>query len=142
MGTATEVWATRSTSWQLLMTLGATPSSPTQTSKVLPLQLIPHLLTSLCLDVARWDLWEAKNDPPLREMCSFSPKQALVTIPGTYTITSSAAVWVVDVGEEFGEAVGGILAAGGVFIVGLIVIIVGLILSCVGCCCMCMGEKS
>merc|ERR1711948_127621 len=91
------------------------------------------------------DHWQAKNDPPLRDMCHFFPTNHLSsqpTVEGTYKITSSAKIWVVDSGEEIGEAVGGFLAAGAIMIVGIIIFIVGLILSCVGCCCLCMGEKS
>merc|ERR1711972_1186617 len=83
--------------------------------------------------------WMAKNDPPLRDMCHFFPATQSGTtdrLQGDYTITSNAAIWVVDSGEEIGEAVGAIL------IVGIIIIVVGLIMCCVGCCCLCMGEKS
>merc|ERR1712039_882420 len=88
--------------------------------------------------------WMAKNDPPLRDMCHFMPATqpgGIDKIQGDYTITSNAPMWVVDSGEEIGEAVGGILAAGAIMIVGIIIIVVGLILCCVGCCCLCMGEK-
>merc|ERR1711972_26773 len=89
--------------------------------------------------------WMAKNDPPLRDMCHFFPATqpgSLDKIQGDYAINSNAPIWVVDSGEEIGEAVGGILAAGAIMIVGIIIIVVGLIMCCVGCCCLCMGEKS
>merc|ERR1719382_1387970 len=89
--------------------------------------------------------WEAANDPPLRNFLHFYPVgwgTGSTTTEGTYTITSSLDLWVVDSGEEIGEAVGGIMAAGAIMVVGIIIFVVGLILSCVGCCCLCMGEKS
>merc|ERR1712066_547948 len=89
-------------------------------------------------------VWEAANDPPLRNFLHFYPNGwgTGTTTEGTYMITSTLDLWVVDSGEEIGEAVGGIMAAGAIMIVGIIIFVVGLILSCVGCCCLCMGEKS
>merc|ERR1711972_746340 len=91
--------------------------------------------TSHCSNAVQSDPhWMAKNDPPLRDMCHFFPATQSGTtdrLQGDYTITSNAALWVVDSGEE----VGGILAAGAIMIVGIIIIVVGLIMCCVGCCC-------
>merc|ERR1712084_192966 len=58
------------------------------------------------------------------------------TVTGTYTIVSPVKIWVLDAGEELGEAVGGMLAAAGQGLIGILLIIVGAILCCVSCCCM------
>jgi len=81
--------------------------------------------------------WEKDNDPPLRKLGHFFINEnAGVKVFGGYKISCTANVWVVDSGEELGEAVGGIFAAMGIFVVGIILCIIGCILCCVGCCCM------
>lgn len=84
------------------------------------------------------------NDPALQEMCNFNPGGALsAATVGDYTVANSGQkIWVVNVGEEIGEAVGGIFAAMGIMVVAFILLGVGSILACVGCCCLCMGGKS
>merc|ERR1712066_439351 len=84
------------------------------------------------------------NDPALQEMCNFNPGGALnVAQVGDCTVAGSGQkIWVVNVGEEIGEAVGGIFAAMGIMVVAFILLGTGSILACVGCCCLCMGSKS
>jgi len=96
-------------------------------------------MTNACSSASVTQEWENDNDPPLIQMGTFYLSSDLNNekVRGTYTVVSSTEVWVVDSGEEIGEAVGGIMAAGLVFIVGLVLAIVGAILCCVGCCCMC-----
>lgn len=85
--------------------------------------------------------WQTNNDPPLMKMGHFAlnsdPGLATQKVRGTYELSSSTQLWVVDDLEEFGEAVGGIMAAGLGLIIGMILASVGSILCCVGCCCMC-----
>jgi len=90
-----------------------------------------------------------ENDPVLQEAGYFLPTNggilnAAANVVGVYTVknTDGTKVWVVNIGEELGEAVGGIFAAMGIMVVGIILLAVGSILACVGCCCMCMGSKS
>merc|ERR1719401_2489854 len=81
--------------------------------------------------------WQASNDPPLRKLGHFFLNDnAGAKVYGDYVITSTHPIWVVDSGEEIGEAVGGIMAMLGVFVIAIIVFIVSCILCCVGCCCM------
>lgn len=98
-------------------------------------------MTNACSSASVTQEWEDGNDPPLIRMGTFylnsDLSNPIVKVRGTYTVVSSTEVWVVDSGEEIGEAVGGIMAAVLVLIVGLILAIVGVILCCVGCCCMC-----
>merc|ERR1712060_889593 len=91
----------------------------------------PVTLSDSCSTTPLEGSWQAKNDPPLGDLGHFGLKldNSLNKITGTYKIQSNGKVWVVDSGEE----VGGIVAAGAMFFVGLIIAIVGLILSCVGC---------
>jgi len=89
----------------------------------------------------------AENDPPLSPMGDFyAPYVSGISGPretGDFTVASNSdkKLWVVDDGEEFAEAVGGIFAAGAIFIVGLIILLVGSILCCVACCCMCTNSS-
>merc|ERR1711981_1086386 len=87
--------------------------------------------------------WEAANDPPLRNFLHFYPNGwgTGATTEGTYTITSSLDLWVVDSGEEIGEAVGGIMAAGAIMVVGIIIFVVGLILSPQGASQVCASHR-
>ena len=81
--------------------------------------------------------WEAENDPALRKLGHwFLTDNSGAKVYGDYTISSSVPVWVVDSGEELGEAVGGIMAMLGLFVVAVVIFVVSCILCCVGCCCM------
>ena len=81
--------------------------------------------------------WEASNNPPLRKLGHFFLNEnAGVKVYGDYTISSSTSLWVVDSGEELGEAVGGIFAAMGIFVLGIVFFVISCIMCCVGCCCM------
>jgi len=62
-------------------------------------------------------------------------------ITGTYSVESDYQVWILDAAEEAGEAVGGIFAAFGIMVTGLIVATVSAILCCIACCCMCNGSS-
>lgn len=85
--------------------------------------------------------WEKDNDPPLTALSTLVSRPLFASDAGTYEIQSTVPVWVVDKGEEMGEAVGGVLAAGGVFIGGLLVMGIGSCLCCVACCCMCTSDS-
>lgn len=81
--------------------------------------------------------WETKHDPPLQGMGHFSIKKDNgVAELGSYQVSSPASLWAVDYCAEIGEAVTGIVAMMGVFVVAIIVFIVSCVLCCVGCCCM------
>lgn len=107
--------------------------------------------------------WEAAHDPPLRSVGTFNKAddqsncgntdhcsaddvannmcfERCLKLAGAYQVTCSTQCWVVDVGEEIGEAIGGIMAAIGLFIVMIILLLVGGILLCVACCCCCQGP--
>lgn len=83
------------------------------------------------------------HDPPLKQVARFDPKYSRnandgssTILPGTYTVTSNYNIWVVDMAEEMGEAVGGIFGAYLSIVAAVGVFIVGMILLCVGCCCL------
>lgn len=83
---------------------------------------------------------EISNDPPLRTLGSFCGLGSVDCPIGEYDITSTADLWIMDVGEEIGEAVGGIFAAMGMMILVIIFFITASILCCVACCCMEKGQ--
>lgn len=62
------------------------------------------------------------------------------TLEGNYEISCGSACWVVDAGEELGEAAGGIMAMMGLLIVCFILLGVGDLLLCIACCCCCQGP--
>lgn len=62
------------------------------------------------------------------------------SLDGDYEISCGSACWVVDAGEEFGEAVGGIMAMMGLLAVMAILLGVGDLLLCIACCCCCQGP--
>lgn len=107
--------------------------------------------------------WEAAHDPPLRSVGSFTPADddndcghtdhcspddeangmcfpQCRKLHGAYQVTCSTDCWVVDLGEEIGEAIGGIMGAIALLIVMAICLIAGTILLCVACCCCCQGP--
>jgi len=101
----------------------------------------PIIFMNQCSDTSSTvdGTWQKGNDPPLRRLGSF-PGRLQSLDPGTCTITSGKELWVVDAAEEVGEAVGGIMAAIGLVMVGVVVALIGSILCCVGCCC--LGNSS
>jgi len=140
---------------------GDEPSNPTVT--------VQHVATSteddpyvscgsVCTDSE--SCWEAEHDPPLRSVGSFSPiddpndcsmdycdsdycsesNPPCRKLHGAYTVTCSTDCWMVDLGEELAEAVGGIMGAIVMLVVVIILAIVGSILCCVACCCCCQGP--
>jgi len=62
------------------------------------------------------------------------------TLDGNYEISCGSACWVVDAGEELGEAAGGIMAMFGLLVVCFILLGVGDLLLCIACCCCCQGP--
>lgn len=103
------------------------------------------LVDQMCKTLGR-NQHQIENDPPLVTLATFYPVSTgkgdqKTTITGSYTITSSTEVWVVDTSEELGEAVGGVLGGALVVMVGLIFALAGSILCCVACCCMCTGDS-
>uniref|UniRef100_A0A7S2P1P2 Uncharacterized protein n=1 Tax=Zooxanthella nutricula TaxID=1333877 RepID=A0A7S2P1P2_9DINO len=75
--------------------------------------------------------WVKNNNPPLRKMGRISQGKT-----GTYRVQSTFKLWAVDECGQVAEAVGGILAAMGLFVVMIIIFIVSCIFCCIGCCCM------
>jgi len=108
--------------------------------------------------------WEAAHDPPLRGVGSFSaaddpnspcdstahcdnddhangwctPRCRKLT--GSYQVTSSTSIWVLDACEELAEALTGIAAIIIMVYVCVAIFLVGGIFFCVACCCCCQGP--
>lgn len=111
----------------------------------------PVSVNSRCWSITQ-SQWELDNDPPLFTVASFSQSGSSVDTfgnpidtraTGTFTIQSTITpVWVVDSGEELGEALAGAVGLILFYYVGVIIAIVGSILCCVGCCCMCNNDQS
>lgn len=110
--------------------------------------------------------WEADHDPPLRTVGSFHPADDEddcghtdhclpdevsrgdceercrdgSKLYGTYRVSCGVDCWVVDLGEELEEAVGGIMGTIVLLIIMIILVIAGAILLCVACCCCFQGP--
>merc|ERR1711935_966657 len=113
--------------------------------------------------VAGAESFESSHDPPIRSAGSINafddpnaaPNEDHCTaddrangmcfartakLAGTYTISCSTNCWSVDVGEELGEAAGGIMAMIGLVLVMAVLLGVGDLLLCIACCCCCQGP--
>jgi len=96
------------------------------------------------------DAWDASHEPPLRFAGSLSQATEVAcdpdvetdgcSITGSYTVTCSTNCWVLDTLEEATEAVGGLMAAMGMFVIVVILNLVGALLCCIACCCCCQGP--
>lgn len=96
------------------------------------------------------DSWEASHEPPLRSAgtlyqatdsaCDPEIETEGCLITGSYRITCSTNCWVWDSMEEVTEAVGGLMAAMGMFVIVVILNLVGALLCCIACCCCCQGP--
>jgi len=134
----------------ILDTVSATDCATAVSKTVIfPPPFAPSVSCSTRCGTASTNQQYKDNDPKLQQMCNFNPSLGNTNMgtpgatAGDYQVVGSGQkIWVVNVGEEIGEAVGGIFAAMGIMVVAFILLGVGSILACVGCCCLCMGSKS
>jgi hypothetical protein len=125
---------------------------------------IPAIVTYTCSPQSTADgNFEESHDPPLRRLGSFSraddPTDPTMNeygschvegepntfttcrkLSGDYRVTADVNVWMVNPGQEMGEAAGGLLAGLGIALCAYVCFIASFILWCVACCCCCQGP--